>query len=328
MTVKAWARRAIASGPLYPAMRRRAQARDAVLFLTYHTLGGDDDAIDAWTVLRRGDFVRQIQLLRRDYDIVSIDAAMTATHGADGGRPRVVLTFDDGHSGWHDHLLPIVEAERLPVTLYVATGHIASGRAYWFDRVMNLAQTRTPIDVDLSAHGLGRPRLGEGDPQARWLAISALLEAMKRLDEPARDDAVEALAGAVGGRTVASSGPLRPLTVAQLQRIATSPFVTMGAHSDDHRLLDRIALEDARASIATSLDRLEAWTGRRPRHFAFPNGNFNAALMGVCRELGLASAATTLAGVFRPGDDPHAVPRVSIGRDDDLARFKLALVRV
>ena len=53
-----------------------------------------------------------------------------------------------GHSGWLEHLAPIVEREALPVTLYVATGHVQSGQPYWFDAVVNAVQS-SPDEVRL-----------------------------------------------------------------------------------------------------------------------------------------------------------------------------------
>lgn len=323
MTTKALARRVLASAPLYAALRRRADS-GSTLFLTYHTLGPDDEDFDAWTVVRRGDFLRQVEALRRHFDIVSIDDALANPAGA---RARVVLTFDDGHSGWHDHLLPIVEREAVPVTLYVATSHIEDARPYWFDRVMNALQLRSPVAVDLARFGLGARRFGDGVGPQAWLAVSSLLEALKTLDEAARDDAVAALERAVDGVPKRRFEALRPLSLAQLRACADgAPLVTIAAHSDDHRLLDRIPIEHARASLERCRDKLRAWIGRDVAHVAFPNGNCNAELSKLVAEMGFASAATTRAGRWRAGDDVYALPRVFVGRYDDLDRFKLALV--
>jgi peptidoglycan/xylan/chitin deacetylase (PgdA/CDA1 family) len=319
---KALARRVLASAPVYAALRRRADSR-RTLFLTYHTVGRDDEDFDAWTVVRRGEFLRQLEVLRRHFDVVSIDDALTRPAGA---RARVVLTFDDGHTGWHDHLLPIVEREAVPVTLYVATSHIEDAQPYWFDRVMNAVQLGSPVAVDLTRFGLGTRRFGVGVGPQAWMAVSSLLEALKACSEAARDEAVAALERAADGVPKRRFEPLRPLSIAQLRAVAAVPLVTIAAHSDDHRLLDRIPLAQARASLERCRDKLCAWTGRSVAHVAFPNGNCNAELSKLVAEMGFASAATTRAGRHRPGDDVYALPRVFVGRYDDLDRFKLALV--
>jgi peptidoglycan/xylan/chitin deacetylase (PgdA/CDA1 family) len=323
VTVKSLARRLLSSGPWYAAACRRADEPASVLLLTYHTIGPDGEDFDAWTVVRRSDFVRQVDVLRRRFDIVSIDEALQPARSE---RPRVVLTFDDGHTGWHDELLPIVLREGLPVTLYTATSHIEDGNPYWFDRVMNAVQVSRPVALDLQGFRLGLRRFGESTGESNWLATSSLLEAMKALDDDHRERAASVIERAMAAHPHRVITPLRPLSIDQLREIAVSPLVTIAAHSHDHRLLDRLPLDVARASLDRCRRKLQAWTGREVHHVAFPNGNFSSGLCAAVAELGFASAATTKAGRHRPGDDPFALPRVFVGRYDDLPRFKLSLV--
>jgi peptidoglycan/xylan/chitin deacetylase (PgdA/CDA1 family) len=307
----------------YAVLRARALRGNPVTLLTYHTIGADDEDFDAWTVLRRRDFLDQVERLRRDYDIVSLDDALSRTESA---RPRVVLTFDDGHTGWHDHLLPIVEREALPVTLYVATGHVQSGVPYWFDAVVNAVQTVEPLTLDAGDAGLGRITLNRERGEANWLRISALLEAMKAQQPAPRD----ALAARIVAAAQACRRPrfraLAPLAVAQVRELAQSRWVTIGSHSHGHQLLDRIDLELARDSIGRSMTLLAEWTGRTVTHFAYPNGNYNAALAAALPALGMVSAVTTRHGLWRGDGSRFELPRVNVGRFDDAARWRLNLL--
>ncbi len=321
--LKTLAKRALTADAPYAALRARAHRGNPVTLLTYHTLGADDEDFDAWTVLRRGDFLSQIERLRRDYDIVALDDALA---GRASQRPQAVLTFDDGHSGWREHLLPIVEREALPVTLYVATGHVQSGQPYWFDAVVNAVQTAGPLTLDASDACLGRITLNAERGEANWLRISALLEAMKALAPEPRD--------ALAARIVAASAKhrrprfraLAPLTVEQLREIAQSRWVTIGSHSHGHQLLDRIGLPAARDSIAQSMALLAEWCGRGITHFAYPNGNYNAALAAALPDLRLASAVTTKHGLWRRDGLRFELPRINVGRFDDAPRWRLNLL--
>jgi peptidoglycan/xylan/chitin deacetylase (PgdA/CDA1 family) len=324
VALKEAARSVGSSAVFYPWLQRRAGLPGSTIFLTYHTLGQDDD-FDAWTVVRVRDFERQIAYLRKDYDIVSIDDALRQPAG---DRPRVVLTFDDGHSGWLDHLLPIVEREGLPVTLYTATQHIETGQPYWFDRIMNAAQTTQAVRVDLQAQGVGIHTLGGAVGVAHWRAIGSLLEALKRQPEAARESAARAVEVQMATAPQRRFEPLRPLTVASLQTLVKSPWVTLAAHSHDHRLLDQIDAAQARSSIERSKRKLQAWTGLPVDHFAFPNGNHNASLAACVQALGFKSAATTQHALQRGAtQDAFSLPRVFVGRYDGLARFKLSLLQ-
>jgi peptidoglycan/xylan/chitin deacetylase (PgdA/CDA1 family) len=322
--LKTLARHALAAPLPYAALRARALRHAPVTLLTYHTLGADDEDFDAWTVLRRGDFERQVALLRRDYDIVALDQALA--DAPDGARPRVVLTFDDGHSGWVDHLLPIVEREALPVTLYVATGHVHGGTAYWFDAVVNALQTLEPLTLDSGVAGLGRITLNRERGEANWLRLSALLEAMKALNAPVREALAKKLVTAAAGQRQPRFTRLMPLSVEQVRALASSAWVTLGSHSHGHELLDEIALDAARDSIARSIALLQEWTGRRVEHFAYPNGNYTAALAAVLPGLGLKSAVTTRKGLWRRAGSRFELPRVAVGRFDDPARWRLNLL--
>lgn len=322
--LKTLAKRALAAPLPYAALRARAWRGAPVTLLTYHTLGADDEDFDAWTVLKRGDFERQVALLRRDYDVVALDEALAPA--ASNARPRAVLTFDDGHSGWFEHLLPIVEREALPVTLYVATGHVQGATAYWFDAVVNALQTVEPLTLDTGAAGLGRITLNRERGEANWLRLSALLEAMKALNAPVREALAKKLVTAAAGQRQPRFQRLMPLSVDQVRSLAASRWVTLGSHSHGHELLDEIALDAARDSIARSIALLQEWTGRRIEHFAYPNGNHNAALAAVLPGLGLKSAVTTKKGLWRRGASPYALPRVAVGRFDDDARWRLNLL--
>lgn len=86
---------------------------------------GDDDRLQAWTVVRGGDFLRRIDYLARHLRIVSLGEALSAMQGHDDNGtarlPMAVVTFDDGYAGDHRHLLAIVELRHLPVTVFVAS---------------------------------------------------------------------------------------------------------------------------------------------------------------------------------------------------------------
>jgi peptidoglycan/xylan/chitin deacetylase (PgdA/CDA1 family) len=321
--LKTLAKRALSADAPYAVLRARALRGNPVTLLTYHTLGAEDEDFDAWTVLKRGDFLRQVERLRRDYEIVSLDQALSGTPSA---RPQVVLTFDDGHTGWHEHLLPIVEGEALPVTLYVATGHVDSGVPYWFDAVVNAVQTAGPVTLDAGDAGLGRITLGAERGESNWLRISALLEAMKAQEPGPRD----ALAGRIVAATAAADRPrfraLAPLSVPQVRELAQSRWVTIGSHSHGHQLLDRMGLDAARDSIVQSMALLAQWCGRAVTHFAYPNGNYNAALAAALPALGLASAVTTNKGLWRRERSRYELPRINVGRFDDAARWRLNLL--
>ncbi len=319
---KRLARRAIAGRIPYALLRSVSARRPHVAVLMYHTLGADEDEHDAWTIVRVSDFKRQIAFVRRYYDIVSLDEALTAKAPE---RPSAVITFDDGDIGLHRHLLPLVEELQLPVTVYVATGQIETGRALWFDALMNALQTRAPVTVDLSSLGIGSWCLGAERGEANWLVMSSLLDRLKT-EAPGRREAACAL---ILAQTMTldrrQHADLGPMTIEQLRLLARHRLVTIGSHTHCHSLLDRIPLAEAIASIERSCQLLEQWTGARPQHFAYPNGNHSPVLEQAVASLGFRTATITTGRHWYGGGNLMALQRLPVGRFDDLGRFALRL---
>lgn len=309
------------TAPIYGTLRQRALRDDPVTILCYHTLGPDADPMDAWTVLRLRDFRAQIDMLRRDYDIVSLDQALDGP----GNRPQVVLTFDDGDPGLYLHLLPIVRAEALPVTIYVATGQIADDTPYWFDRLMNALQGDGPRRIDLTRDGLGAWTIGPERGAARWQVISDLLECLKTLPPCQREALIDPIL-AQATPISPPAQPVGPMRLSHLREIATEPLITLGAHSHCHNLLDQIPLDQAADSIAQSRKLLKDWTGREIRHFAYPNGNHNAALQAELARQGFRSATVLDNALAARRANPMALSRIGVGRYDSLARLRLRMV--
>ncbi len=308
--------RALARPPVWGVLRKRALAGSPVTILCYHTLGPDRGGIDGWTVVRCTDFREQLADLKRYYDIVSLDDALAGTPRS--GRPQAVITFDDGDVGLFVHLRPILAETPVPVTVYVATSQIETGRPFWFDRVVNALQRPGEIAID----GLGRWHMPGAGSKAHWAVLGSVLQALK----DARPELRDALADQVAAQGTHPEGPaLGPMSIGQLQDLATVPGVTIGAHSHGHELLDQIPPEAAWESAARSRSLLQGWTGQEVRHFAYPNGNFTPALCTMIQDLGFASATILDEHPAARDSDPFALPRISVGRYDSRDRVRLRL---
>jgi peptidoglycan/xylan/chitin deacetylase (PgdA/CDA1 family) len=109
------------------------QPRRGVVVLIYHRVGaGSELEFDLPVDL----FEAQAEDLAASGRVVPLSDALTRlalpvdrADTAPGGDP-VVLTFDDGTADFADHVLPILERHRLPVTLYAATSFIDDGRPF------------------------------------------------------------------------------------------------------------------------------------------------------------------------------------------------------
>jgi peptidoglycan/xylan/chitin deacetylase (PgdA/CDA1 family) len=310
----------LASGPLLRRAHRRLPP--GVMVLMYHEVLGDEASAEAWTAVPVSELRRQIEYLKSAVDILSIDDALAR---GDADRPAAVLTFDDGGAGNHQHLLPVVKETCVPVTVFVATGHVESGRPYWFDRVVNALQVVEPISLDMRDVGLNVYAVGPPSGADNWARIQRLLVDIKAAGVERNEELgtlVEERAKAAGG---AVRAPLQPMTVDQVRELAACPQVTIGAHSHAHSLLTQMSVADATADVAKSRRLLQQWTGQPVEHFAYPSGGYDARVREVVAGCGFRTAVTTEKHMWQSGCDTFAIPRMSVGRYDSASRFKLAL---
>lgn len=322
--MRSYARRLVtgllAAEPLLRRARRRSPP--GITVLMYHEVLGDDESAEAWTAVRVSELRQQIEYLKTAADILSIDEALTR---GDAARPAAVLTFDDGGAGNHQHLLGVVEEARVPVTVYVATGHVESGRLYWFDRVVNALQVDEPLSLDLRDVGLGTYAVGPPSGASNWAQIQRLLVDIKAAGVERNEELagiVEERARAAGG---AVSAPLKPMTVQQIRELAACPHVTIGAHSHAHSLLTQMSPADTTADVAKSRRLLQQWTGQSVEHFAYPSGEYDARVRENVVSCGFRTAVTTEKRLWRSGCDVFAIPRMSVGRYDSASSFRLSL---
>lgn len=258
------------------------------------------------------------RLRRRGIALVGIDEAEARL--AAGDRERfAVLTFDDGYADNHDVAWPILNRLGVPFTVFVASGMVDGTASAWWITLEEVLRRAAAVDFA----GTRRRLASDADRDRAFRAIARRLRA---LGEAERDAAVRALAAAAGVDIPALLAR-EMMDWDAVRRLAADPLVTIGGHTVDHPSLAALSTEEARREIVGGLDRIEAETGRRPRHFAYPYGSpRDVSLRDVelARSLGLEVAVTTSAGMLSGTGRSAAWPRVSLngnfqcGRDLDL----------
>lgn len=301
---------------------RKKRLANKVVILMYHEIADDHEHIEAWTVIKKSDFLRQMDYLRANFNVVSLEEAIAekGNHGND--KPMAVLTFDDAYAGSRKTLLPLIESLKLPVTLFVPTGAVVDRSHYWYDRVITAVQTAEEIHLDLHNEGLGSYYLNRTTGAANWASIQKLIVDLKEMQPFERNTAVDTVLNALKRYRKSSHYGITHLTEEDIRSMSSSGLVTFGAHSHCHEILTHLKPADIYDSVMNSKKLLESWTGREVKYFAYPNGNYNGAVLKVMEESGFKCGLTTR---NRPWDkEPiFEVPRIGVGRYDTMDLFKV-----
>lgn len=158
------------------------------LVLAYHLVGaGTESPVD----VPLPDFRRQIREIRSLARPLSLDDALDELSGsgsAPGGRPAVVVTFDDAYKNFFQRALPVLAGEDVPATLFVPTGFIDGGieapirsaprlAAATWDEIADAAAGHL---VTIGSHGVSHRNLVLADVEAARREIEESRRILRR----------------------------------------------------------------------------------------------------------------------------------------------------
>ena len=289
----------------------------AVVVLAYHDLREPGD-FASWMRVEVGQFRGQLEALLTLGSFIG-PAQLEHPELLPTGGPYFVLTFDDGHASHLRLGLPVLNELGIHALFFVSTHHLLSEEPFWFDRVVTSLQRTGATTIDLSRVGLREYRFRGREGPRRWADIQELLTDIKALGNPG-DPAVElVLRQFAGSLRQGSDSPeelLRPLRVAELRALASSPLCHFGSHGSRHAIFTQLNDETLADSLVSSKHVLEELVGAPVRCVAYPNGDCNDRVVDACRRAGYAFGFVTETAVFRPGCDPYGIPRLLVGGYD------------
>jgi peptidoglycan/xylan/chitin deacetylase (PgdA/CDA1 family) len=294
-------------------------------------------------------FAAQMAYLASHFEVVSLHELVGRLPKAGTGSRLAAVTFDDGYADNLSHAKPILEACKVPATVFVATAALATGSGFWWDEMEQLllhpswlpSSLKLEIDGRIFEWDIGGNEkytnedfashrawnvLHPDDPTQRHLLYRALCRLLKPLTEETRQRALSELR-AWAGLTPDRRPPSQMLTQENLCRLAEGPWVELGAHTVSHQVLGDLPLATQRDEIASSKQCLEAIAGRPIKTFAYPYGtraDYSQDTASLVREEGFSLACSNYPEAVTGTADVYQLPRFVV-RDWEEARFARTL---
>lgn len=265
---------------------------------------------------------------QRGYVFVTLDEAIERLGEKSHRELFATITADDAYRDNLTEALPVLEKHGTPMTIYVAPSLINGTVDLWWDLIEEVVSAKDWLSLDTPE---GQISIDCTTPRKKYDANVRLHTYLTRtvVEEEQRKVL----------RTLAKSTGIDPdrhrldviMNWNEVREAAAHPLITIGAHTVNHYNLRRLSDEKALAEMANAAKILEAETGRKPRHMAYPYG-YPAAVgpreVRLSAEAGFVSAVTTRHGVLRPehAKHLHALPRISInGRYQRLEHVRTML---
>jgi peptidoglycan/xylan/chitin deacetylase (PgdA/CDA1 family) len=253
--------------------------------------------------------LRWLQL--QNIEVISLDQ-LPARLASPRGPRFVCITFDDGYRDNFTEALPIFREFAAPFNVNITNGFISGTTSVWW---YFLEQALT------SANSL----------QFSW---KGRVHAFSSTDRNEQNRALDEISGLIRGlgaerdellRTIGEAAGVDPcgatrrlcLTWDELRAHVIDPLVTVGAHTQSHHSLNRLADSEIEAEVEQARAILAAEIGRPILHFAYPFGGANAVgerEFAIVRRSGFKTMLTTCAANLKPahGMHPDRFPRITL----------------
>jgi peptidoglycan/xylan/chitin deacetylase (PgdA/CDA1 family) len=294
-----------------------------VVCLNYHRIGdGRRSVFDRglWSADAEG-FGRQLRWLKAHFDVVSPADLARVVHARRGR--HVLVTFDDGYRDNFTAAYPILRAERVPATFFVATGFIDHPRLPWWDEIAWMIRTSPRRGVALPGW-LAAP-VAYDEPE-REGAVRALLRTYYQLPPPDAARFLADVAEATGsGRPPAGEGGAIWMTWDMIRELRAGGM-TIGGHTVSHQVLSRMGRDEQWEEVAGCARRLREELGVPMDTFSYPVGqpdSVNGDTRACLKEAGVRTAFSYYGG-FRPLDawDDYDVRRIPVEQDTTFDEFR------
>jgi peptidoglycan/xylan/chitin deacetylase (PgdA/CDA1 family) len=290
----------------------RRLTRRGVRILCYHGTWRAEDGFRGDAMFMHPDTFRQrLATIRRlGYPVVALEQAVAALRGeislADGS---VAITIDDGWYGTYADMLPELQRQQMPATLYCDSAHVQSCLPVPHVMARWLRRTTGGKPISLDAEQALSAAID------RSMTADSRMAAMRRFADLAGIDAMP----------YESTRAFDYMTPDEL-RDAASRGLDVQLHTHNHTLGDlsaRAVTAEIMANRAALAEMLP--DGGVRRHFCYPSGECSEASAAALSGIGVRSATTTEQGIAWRGMNPWLLPRLLDGEQMTQLEFEAEL---
>jgi len=278
--------------------------------------------LSTWQPLRRQlsiqDLDKGLTVLGKHYQFISMNQAVAMLSGNEPFRPySIVLTFDDGYRNNVTQALPVLQKHNAPATFFLSTGHTERREPFWYDRldyaIQHLRQeqhvsftnqnfTFRPNQTEISRSTFTTLR---NTIKENRLPYHETMETVNLLTNRLEENAGCRLTD------IFEEDQFSAIMSWEEVKKASNLGITIGSHTVDHVILDRVDTNSAREQLIISKKAIEEKTGRPCLYFCYPNGCWNKHILSIVKESGFIAAITSDEGSNTVGTELLALSRIS-----------------
>jgi peptidoglycan/xylan/chitin deacetylase (PgdA/CDA1 family) len=267
-----------------------------------------------------------MRYLRRHYSVLGLGEAFQWLRDGEMSVPKskerlkVVITVDDGFADNFEIMAPLVRSMNIPVTVFLATDFLDTGRSPWPTEINAIIRTTRSEQMDYPFSASLR------SVYDRAAAAAHIKTVWRGLGVEERREAILELGRHLGVHSPPTPRPLSWEQVHWMRRQA----ITFGSHTVYHSMLPFIDPSLAFQELIDSRQRVEEELGEPCPWLAYPNGDYNDAVIRMTSQAGYEIALAQQRGVNSLGTNPFAMHRIEVPPDESLGCFacRVSLVAI
>lgn len=286
------------------AVRRKFQGQPNWTIITYHNIVGPNEKRRADTqpgmCVMASSFDSQMKYVSRNFKVVSVETLVAAIAGGVEIPPNsIAVTFDDGWRDNYTEAFPILKKYRIPAMIFLATDLIKSGKIPPFleismllgkDDIWPVKAVRILRQI-IDKHNLTAtiPRLN--DEQLRLMARNPYhyMVTLMMLDYKHMHEIIDAMLAELRIDKAQWSDIRWMMNAEEIREMAASG-IEFGSHGESHDLMVLIGLEQVTRELRQSKEYIEELLGKKINILAYPNGDYNDAIIKEVQSAGYLGA--------------------------------------
>lgn len=211
------------------------------------------------------------------------------------------ITFDDGDRSFFDIVFPLVKKNRIPVSLFVSPMKTINGENFWFQEIRGYQDNLFRNEI-IKLY----PELNE------ILSRYSVKDVLKTLPVGKIWNCIDAYQHNMGITRKQSQN----ISTDELIEIHKSGLVSIGAHTQNHPILNNESDESSMNEIVSSVNELNDMLQFSSRIFAFPNGipsmDFDNREIRFLKKTSVELAFSTESKGFCKRDNVFSIPRIGL----------------
>lgn len=277
--------------------------------LCYHGISATDEhEFIPGNFMRFETFKKRMTDLRETgYKFISLDSLLEKKEKNELNINEVAITIDDGFLACFDEMIPFLEAEKIPATLYFTTKN-AENPYPIFRLAFNYLIWKIKAErLDVKGIGLLKKLNLEDsinllDLDERWKFIKLIEE---NFDFEKRNIILTNVEELFDIKLTEEQK--RVFTIADPARLKDFKFIDLQLHTHEHSMQG--SSEDIKNDLKLNKEKLSPYSTSELKHFCYPSGYFESRYFKVLNDLDIKSATTCEQALVASSTENFQIPR-------------------